>query len=324
MNLFDTVVLGIVEGLTEFLPISSTGHLILAGHLLGSSGEVESTFEVFIQLGAILAVVFLYRDRFRMLFRPGENESFSGLRGWKLLAITSLPAMGVGFLMHDFIKGHLFNPITVTWALGLGGLALIWVERLRMRSSTLSLDHLTIRQALAIGLFQCLSLWPGVSRAASTIVGGLFSGLNRKLAAEYSFIAAVPIMVVATLYDLLKSWDRLQPSDLSLFAVGFGIAFVSAIVAIRFFVNLLQRFTLAPFGVYRIAIAFLFFGLFSFKVLDWDPAATKETTSSVKPQLTDCSGINTPRPYNCQDIGGLAKYFVPVYGDQALDSPADR
>lgn len=259
MNIIDTTILGIVEGLTEFLPISSTGHLILAGHLLGANGSVESTFDVFIQLGAILAVVFLYSDRFRMLFNFTDAQTFSGQRGWILLAITSLPAMVVGFLFHDAIKEHLFNPLTVTWAIGIGGLAIILIEQLKLRSTTESLDGLTVKQALLIGVFQCLSLWPGVSRAAATIVGGLFSGLHRKLAAEYSFIAAVPIMLIATTYDLYKSWNQLQPGDLIYFALGFVIAFVSAILAIKFFIHLLQRWTLSPFGVYRIAIAIIFF-----------------------------------------------------------------
>lgn len=269
MNIFEAAVLGIVEGLTEFLPISSTGHLVLAGHLLGLSGEAEATFEVFIQLGAIMAVVFLYKERFMMLFKPGLPQTFAGIRGWLLLAVTSIPAMVVGFLSHDFIKEHLFNPVTVTWALGLGGIALILVEMLKIPSSTHVLDKLSVRQALIIGFFQCLSLWPGVSRAASTIVGGLFSGLDRKLAAEYSFLAAVPIMFVATIYDLLKSWNHLDGSDILPFAVGFIVAFLSAILAIKSFIGLLQRFTLAPFGVYRIVVAALFFALFFFGILRW-------------------------------------------------------
>lgn len=261
MNLQDATILGIVEGLTEFLPISSTGHLIIAGHLLGQTGEAESTFEVFIQLGAILAVVFLYRERFRMLFHAemAHEKQFAGLRGWLLLGVTSLPAAIVGFFSHDAIKTYLFNPTTVAWALLIGGLAIIVIEQLKIKSFTESLDGMTVRQAVVIGVFQCLSLWPGVSRAASTIVGGLFAGLNRKLAAEYSFLAAVPIMIMATTYDLIKSFKYLQASDIPVFALGFVVAFISAVVAIRFFIQLLQRSTLVPFGVYRVVAGLVFF-----------------------------------------------------------------
>lgn len=261
MNFIDTVILGLVEGITEFLPISSTGHLILASHLLGESGAAIDSFEIFIQLGAIMAVVFLYRERFRMLFTAppsGDTPTFAGKRGWLLLAITSLPAVILGLLTHHAIKEHLFNPITVAWALGIGGVVLLVIDRLKLKAETPSLDHLSLRQALTIGLFQCLSLWPGVSRAAATIIGGLFSGLDKRLAAEYSFIAAVPIMFMATGFDLLKSWKALQPSDLTFFAVGFVVAFVSAILAVKGFIHLLQRTSFSPFGVYRIAVALLF------------------------------------------------------------------
>jgi undecaprenyl-diphosphatase len=258
MQFVDSVILGIVEGVTEFLPISSTGHLIVAGHLLGQTGDVEKTFEIFIQLGAILAVVVLYWERFLLLFRTDQQKPFSGLRGWMLLAITSFPAALLGLLAHDAIKTYLFNPTTVAWALLVGGIAIIVIEQLKLKTFTESLDELTVKQALMIGLFQCLSLWPGTSRAASTIVGGLFSGLNRKIAAEYSFLAAVPIMCMATLYDLKKSIHLLHASDLPIFALGFVVSFVSAILAIKFFIQLLQKSTLVPFGVYRVVAGLVF------------------------------------------------------------------
>jgi undecaprenyl-diphosphatase len=263
MNIFDTVILGIVEGLTEFLPISSTGHLILASHLLHVEGPAVDTFEVFIQLGAILAVVFIYSRRFAMLFDfKTDPHIFAGFRGWKSLLITSLPAMVLGFLSHSYIKEHLFSPVTVLWALGLGGIAIIGVERLKLKGETLSLDQLTLKQALVVGLFQCLALWPGVSRAAATIIGGLVAGLDRKTAVQYSFIAAVPIMIMATLYDLMKSWHDILPGDLPYFALGFVVAFILAIFAIKFFIRLLQHWTLTPFGIYRIIIALLFWQVF--------------------------------------------------------------
>lgn len=257
MDFISAIILGIVEGLTEFLPISSTGHLILAGHVLGKTGPVVETFDVFIQLGAILAVVFLYSQRFVRLFDFNEGKGFSGWRGWQLLILTSLPATIVGFLAHDFIKDKLFNPVTVAIALLVGGIGILLVERLKLRITTESLDTLTNRQALLIGCFQCIALWPGFSRSASTIIGGMFTGLNRKLAAEYSFLAAVPIMAEAVTYDLLKALDTLQMKDLPIFAVGFVVSFISALLAIKFFIHLLQRWSLTPFAFYRIALALL-------------------------------------------------------------------
>ncbi len=255
MNIIDTVILGLVEGITEFLPVSSTGHLILTNHLLGHNGEIENAFDVFIQLGAILAVVVLYRSRFQMLFDFKQTEGFSGIRGWKLLAVTSLPILILGFFLEDFIKGVLFNPMVVVWALAIGGLIIIFIERLPFRHDTKSLDGISLKQALLIGCFQCFAIVPGTSRAASTIIGGLSSGLDRRIAAEYSFIAAVPIMCIVSVHDLLKIYDQLNTGDLIMFGLGFVVAFFSAILAIKFFIRLLQHWTMVPFGVYRILLA---------------------------------------------------------------------
>ncbi len=260
------IILGLVEGLTEFVPVSSTGHLILVGHLIGFEGARASVFEIFIQLGAILAVVFLYWRRFWRLiptrFDLGEENlgparGFSGLRGLLLLALTSLPFMLGGFVAHDLIKGPLFNPTTVAIGLGVGGLAILLVEPRLPRARLEGLDAMTWRVALGIGLFQCLALWPGVSRAAATILGAMILGVERKTAAEYSFFAAVPVMVVATGYDLLSNLSILQPSDLAIFALGFIVALISALFAVRVFIRLLGNHTLQPFGWYRIAIAAL-------------------------------------------------------------------
>jgi len=260
------IILGLVEGLTEFVPVSSTGHLILVGHLIGFEGARASVFEIFIQLGAILAVVFLYWRRFWRLiptrFDLGEENlgparGFSGLRGLLLLALTSLPFMLGGFVAHDLIKGPLFNPTTVAIGLGVGGLAILLVEPRLPRARLEGLDAMTWRVALGIGLCQCLALWPGVSRAAATILGAMILGVERKTAAEYSFFAAVPVMVVATGYDLLSNLSILQPSDLAIFALGFIVALISALFAVRVFIRLLGNHTLQPFGWYRIAIAAL-------------------------------------------------------------------
>jgi len=267
MELLHSIILGVVEGITEFLPISSTGHMILTSHLLGISGPIVDSFEVFIQLGAILAVVVLYRHRFACLFDFKSRQGFSGIRGLSLLAVTSLPILILGKLLEHTIKSHLFNPLVVSIALGVGGVLLILVERLNFKHDLDSIDKIDFKHALRIGLFQCLALCPGVSRAASTIIGGLFSDLTRTVAAEYSFLAAVPIMLIVCIKDLLDIMHSLSPSDINAYAVGFVVAFLSAIVAVKFFVSMLQRFSMAPFGVYRIIIAIIFFTILRNHVL---------------------------------------------------------
>jgi undecaprenyl-diphosphatase len=268
IELLQALVLGLVEGITEFLPVSSTGHLIVAGHLLGFEGDKANTFDVFIQLGAILAVVFLYRERFfrllsierterRKFSAPGPilSGGFAGLNGIFLLGLTTLPALVFGFLAHSYIKKHLFNPTTVAIGLAAGGVAILLIERRLPKPKREGLDSLTAREALAVGFFQCLALWPGVSRSGSTILGGMAIGIERKTAAEYSFLAAVPVMFAATGYDLLKSLSFLSAADIPVFLVGFVVSFISAWVAIKFFIRLLATHTLKPFGWYRIAVA---------------------------------------------------------------------
>lgn len=254
-SLWISLVLSVVEGLTEFLPVSSSGHLILVGELLKFSGEKAATFEVVIQLGAILAVVVLYWGRFWGLLRPQPKIAFSGLRGICLLILTSLPASVLGLVCHSFIKEKLFHPLPVLLSLTVGALCMIVVERCRMRERRLSIDEITPGLAFGIGCFQCLALWPGFSRSAATIMGGMILGASRKVSAEYSFIAAVPIMFAATGYDLLKSWSLFSVTDLPFFAVGMVGAFVSALLAVKAFVALVGRMTLVPFAVYRLLLA---------------------------------------------------------------------
>lgn len=274
------IFIAIVEGLTEFIPVSSTGHMILAGHLVGFTGPRADTFEVFIQLGAILAVVGLYWERFLGLIPwsaasrpaviaaaaagsirtgsagPGMTR-FAGWRGLGLLALTTFPALVAGKLAHGYIKEHLFSPMTVAAGLAIGGVALIIVEMFPRKPRISGLDAIGPREALLIGLFQCLALWPGVSRAGATIVGGMLFGMDRKTTAEYSFLAAVPVMIAATGYDLYKSRGFLELSDAPLFALGFVVALVSAWIAIRFFIGFLANHTLKGFGWYRLAVAAL-------------------------------------------------------------------
>lgn len=253
------VLMGLVEGLTEFLPVSSTGHLILAGHLLDFTGPKADTFEIAIQLGAILAVVVLYRQRFTGLLRADPTRPFSGPRGVLLLFLTSLPALVLGFFAHRAIKDHLFGPKTVALALFAGALLLLYTEyragKTRRATQAATLDALTPRLALGVGLFQCLSLWPGFSRAGATIMGGMLLGVDRKTAAEYSFLAAVPVMCAAVGYDLLKSWRLFEAGDFSFLAMGFVASFVFGWAAVKGFITLLQTMTLRPFAWYRLALA---------------------------------------------------------------------
>jgi len=259
-DLWVAAILGIVEGITEFLPVSSTGHLIVAGHLLHFSGEKAASFEVFIQLGAILAVVVLYWPRFLGLIPMKgvswrEYSGFSGIRGLTLLFLTTLPALALGAVAHGAIKQYLFSPVTVALALAVGGVGILLAERFKPRARVTDVDALGYGQAFLIGLFQCLAMWPGMSRSASTIIGGMFSGLDRKVAAEYSFLAAVPVMVAATSYDLYKAWHLLQASDFLFFTVGFAVSFISAALAVKTFIAAVQRWSLAPYAWYRLAIA---------------------------------------------------------------------
>jgi undecaprenyl-diphosphatase len=260
------ILIGLLEGLTEFIPVSSTGHMIIAGHLLGFTGERADAFEVFIQLGAILAVAFLYRERFLGLI-PGRSPAgsaaaprfadrrFAGVRGLILLAVTTAPALVAGKLFHHAIKERLFSPLTVAIGLAVGGIGLILIETFKPRPRVTRLDEIGMREAVWVGLFQCLSLWPGMSRAGSTIIGGMLAGADRKTTAEYSFLAAVPIMIAATGYDLYKSRAFLHASDAPLFALGFLVALVSAWFAVRFFIGFLGKHTLKGFGWYRLALA---------------------------------------------------------------------
>lgn len=259
------IILGIVEGLTEFIPVSSTGHLIVVGNLLGFVGEKASTFEVAIQLGAILSVVVLYRNRFLGLVPNMERDApRSSLESWPGLwriALATAPALVAGYLGHGFIKSYLFTPTTVSWALAAGGVGILFAERLVSRRIPRSLDGLTLWQALGIGLFQTLALWPGISRSGATIVGGLLLGLDRKGAAEFSFLIAVPIMVAATGFEMLQMRGTFTGGEAAQFALGFAVSFFVALLAVSTFIRILSRWSLAPFAWYRIAAAPAFYVL---------------------------------------------------------------
>lgn len=259
-------ILGVVEGLTEFLPVSSTGHLIIAGHVLGFVGGKASSFEVAIQLGAILSVLCLYWRRFyRLLPATGQFDGTSSrLDGWAGLvriALATFPALLVGFAGRHAIKEKLFNPEAVTIALALGGIAILLVEKLRRREQGSGIDQLSHGQAVGIGVFQILALWPGTSRAAATILGGMLVGLDRKSAAEFSFLIAVPVLFAASGYELVKLRDQLGSQDVLELAVGFSVSFAVALLAVKGFVRYLGHGKLTPFAWYRIVAAPVFYYL---------------------------------------------------------------
>jgi len=256
------VILGIVQGLTEFLPVSSSGHLIVTSALLGLDGPRIDTFEVVIQFGSILAVVFLYWPRFWGLLLPKPGVRFAGARGLYLLFLTSLPASLLGLFARHYIKEYLFNPLSVALSLGVGACFMLLVEAKTGRVRCTTLDEITPKMALGIGCCQCLALWPGFSRSASTIMGGMLLGANRALAVEYSFIAAVPIMVAATGYDLFKSASFLTSADLPFFLTGSVVSFLVALLAVKVFTGLVARISLRPFAVYRLALAPLVYWCF--------------------------------------------------------------
>ena len=336
-----SALLGLVQGLTEFLPVSSSGHLIITSSLMGFDSARIKIFEVAIQFGSILAVVLLYRRRFLELLFPEWTEHkegvvrrlkklalfvvplfflllfshgyikkilanplplyilllavffpvlilvmlwqdrqslfikrFSGLRGLFLLFLTSLPASLIGLFLHDYITEYLFNPLSVAAALATGALFILFAEykatkreKNAVQSPAVeelhSLDAITPSVAFGVGCFQCLSLWPGFSRSTSTIMGGLLLGADRSTAAEYSFIAAVPILAAATAFTLLKGFNHLSTADIPFFLVGTVMAFISALAAIKFFIGFVSRFSFRPFARYRLILAPLVFWFWS-------------------------------------------------------------
>lgn len=244
------IILGIVEGLTEFIPVSSTGHLILVGNLLNFQGLKAASFEIFIQCGAMLAAL-IYVSRIKK-----HKDSL------KFIVVSSIPAIILGLLFHKIIKLYLFNPISVTFALAVGGLLMILWEKMNI-PSTKKMSELNLKDAFLIGCFQCLALWPGVSRSAATILGAMYLGYQREVAAQYSFMIAIPILFLASTFDMYQSRDLFSWQDLSFFGIGTFVSFVTALLAMSFFIQWITKKDLKIFGYYRIAIALavLLFGL---------------------------------------------------------------
>jgi undecaprenyl-diphosphatase len=251
-SLLTIILLGIVEGLTEFIPVSSTGHLVLAAELLGFQSEAAGTFEIVIQLGAILAVVFLYWRRFYDVALGLVRRDRDAWLFTRNVLLGFLPSMAIGFVVYDYVKAMLEAPIIVAVALILGGFAILGIERLIKRPKWESVEGMSWKTALGIGFVQCLSMIPGVSRSGATIIGALSLGVERKTAAEYSFFLAVPTMLAASSYDLLKSGAELDQSAWGTIAVGFVVSFVVAVVVIRWFIGIVSRMGFAPFAWYRI------------------------------------------------------------------------
>ena len=278
-------ILGLVEGLTEFLPVSSTGHLIIVGHVMGFTGAVADTAEVAIQLGSILAIMVYERHKIASLFSRAAQELIGLLNllpltprqgvwegiGWSSilmrsidqhrslwfligLAIAFLPAAVVGFVTHDWIEHHLFTPQTVAAALIVGGAIILWVESAHKPVHVTTLEQVGVKTALTVGLAQCCALFPGISRSGATIIGGLLAGMDRRVATEYSFFLALPTMIVATAYKMVKSFSVFTQQDLVALMVGLIVSFFVAWAVIAAFLAFVKQHTLSGFAYYRIAL----------------------------------------------------------------------
>lgn len=262
------LILGIVEGLTEFLPVSSTGHLIIVGSLLGFNDEKGKVFELVIQTGAMLAVCWEFRARFTGVLRGLASDASA--QGFVLNLIAAfMPAAIIGLALGSLIKSHLFNAVSVAIALIVGGFVILWVER---RERPVRIDHvdcMTWRDALKVGFAQAFALFPGVSRAGATIIGGMMLGLSRRAATEFSFFLAVPTLVAAGGYDLYKNRALLSVSDIGLFSIGTATAFISAFISIRWLLRYVATHDFRVFAWYRIGFGlFILFSAYT-GIIDW-------------------------------------------------------
>ncbi|MGZ9814467.1 undecaprenyl-diphosphate phosphatase [Peribacillus simplex] len=263
-EIFVAVILGLVEGLTEFAPVSSTGHMIIVDDLWLKStelfgSEVANAFKVVIQLGSILAVVVLFWGRFMDLLGLRKLKGTSAVKGPKLnllqIFVGLLPAGVLGLLFEDYIDDHLFTMKTVIVGLFLGAFLMIAADKFRPKLTAETVDQITYKQAFGVGLIQCLSLWPGFSRSGSTISGGVLLGMSYRAASDFTFIMAVPIMAGASLLKIVKYWEFFTPEVLPFFIAGFISAFIFALFCIRFFLILINKVKLTPFAIYRIVLA---------------------------------------------------------------------
>jgi undecaprenyl-diphosphatase len=266
--LFKALVLGVVEGLTEFLPISSTGHLILAGDLLGFSDDRSKTFHIVIQTGAMLAIVWEYRAKFAGVV-AGLFTDRAAQRFVANLVVAFIPAAVLGLAFGTLIKAHLFKPVPVAAAFIAGALVILWVERRKHHWHIEHVDEMTWRDALKVGIAQCFALIPGTSRSGATIIGAMLFGLSRKAATEFSFFLAVPTLIAAGMYDLYKHHDLLAREDVGMFAVGLVTSFVSAFLCVRWLLRYVAHHDFKPFAWYRIAFGVIVLATAYFGWVDW-------------------------------------------------------
>ena len=266
------LILGVVEGLTEFLPISSTGHQIIVADLLNFGGERAMAFNIIIQLGAILAVVWEFRRKILDVV-TGLPTQPKARRFTVNLMIAVLPAVVLGIIFADTIHHYLFTPITVAAALVIGGVIMLWAERREHVIHAETVDDMTWKDAVKIGFAQCLAMIPGTSRSGSTIIGGLLFGLSRKAATEFSFFLAMPTMVGAAVYSGYKYRHLFQPDDLPVFAIGFVTSFVFAMIAVRALLKFISNHSYAAFAWYRIAFGLLILATWQFGWINWTAAA---------------------------------------------------
>jgi undecaprenyl-diphosphatase len=263
--IFKAIILGVVEGVTEFLPISSTGHLIIAGHFLGFSGPFSILFDIIIQLGAILAVIVYYRNRLYaslINLRPGQW----GMKFWLLIFVAFLPSAIIGLVFNQAIEKFLFSPLVVSIAMIAGALLILIVEKLVTRKSRADLLGMKFSESFLIGLSQCMALIPGMSRSASTMIGGLLIGLSAKAAAEFSFFLAIPTMFAATGFSLVKASTALTANEWIALAIGFAVSFLVAYLVVGKFLNYLSKHNLAVFAYYRLIIGCTFVVLIALNV----------------------------------------------------------
>jgi undecaprenyl-diphosphatase len=267
--LIKALVMGVVEGLTEFLPISSTGHLILAGDLLDFESDQAKIFEVFIQTGAILAIVVEYRQRFLDVARNCLHD-VRARRFVLNLALAFLPAAVLGFAFGKLIKAHLFKPVPVAIAFIVGAFVILWAERRARPVRVQHVDDMTAADAFKVGCLQCFALIPGTSRSGATIIGGMLLGLSRKAATEFSFFLAIPTLVAAGLYDLLKNRALLTTADVPVFSVGFVTSFIAAFLCIRWLLRYIASHDFTAFAWYRIAFGVVVLATAQFGWVHWN------------------------------------------------------